>query len=223
LKIHFLLCKDILAGGGGIETYTRAVGQRLVARGHQVTAYSTGRKHGAPVVWEGIRIVWVPKPRPYWAEKFGGAVLAGASELVAKRPDVIHLHSVAAGAMSAMLRIRSAPCVVQMHGIEWARARWGGPARMVLKGLERCTIAFGDAFTAVSKTQCDYFSKRYGAHCEFIPTAADIKPGLPPALIRELGLRAGHYLLFAARLVPEKGAHHLIRAYRRLATDVRAK
>lgn len=217
MKIHFLLCKDILSGGG-IETYTREAGRRLVARGHEVTAYSTGRKNGLPADWQGIRIVWVPRPRPYWAEKFGGAVMAGVRELVTKHPDVIHLHSIAAGAMSAVLRIRSAPCVVQMHGIEWARGRWGAPARIVLKGLERCTLAFGDAFTAVSKAQCDYFSKRYGAQCEFIPTAADIKPQMPSKLIEGLGLSARQYVLFAARLVPEKGAHHLLRAYRRLAT-----
>ena len=220
MKIHFLLTKDIL-GGGGIETYTREVGRRLVARGHEVTTYSTGWASGTPSTWEGMRIIWLPKARPYWAEKISGAALAAALALVTNRPDIIHLHSVAAGAMAAVLRVRRVPCVVQMHGIEWARTRWGGPARMVLKGLERCTLAYGDAFTAVSKAQCDYFAGNYGTHCEFIPTAAEIKPPVPPELIAKLGLQPCQYVLFAARLVPEKGAHYLIRAFRTLATEVR--
>jgi glycosyltransferase involved in cell wall biosynthesis len=34
-----------------------------------------------------------------------------------------------------------------------------------------------------------------------------------------MGLRSGEYVLFAARLVPEKGTHHLIKAFRRLSTQ----
>jgi glycosyltransferase involved in cell wall biosynthesis len=219
VRIHFLLTKNILAGGG-IETYTREVGRRLVSRGHEVIVYSTGGTRGVPQRLDGMRIVWLPRTRPHWTEKFSGAVMAAAREMLAKRPDILHLHSTAAGAMSALLRIRPAPCVVQMHGIEWARSRWGRPARMVLRGLEQCTLTFGHAFTAVSKSQCDYFASQYGAHCEFIPTAAEVKEPVPADLITKLELQTRQYLLFAARLVPEKGAHLLIRAYRPLACQM---
>jgi glycosyltransferase involved in cell wall biosynthesis len=55
--------------------------------------------------------------------------------------------------------------------------------------------------------------------CEYIPTAADLKEYADPRLILDRGLRPGEYVLFAARLVPEKGAHYLISAFRRLATQ----
>lgn len=218
MRIHFLLVKDLLKGGG-IETYTREVGRRLAQRGHEVTVYSTSGDDGTPPTWHGMNVIWLPKMRPYWAEKICGAAVAACKEMVTDSPDVIHLHSVAAGAMAAFLRFRRAPCVVQMHGVEWMRTRWGSVARGVLRAMEGCSIACGDAFTAVSKTQCDYYASRYGTYCEYIPTAAELKEIASPRLILDLGLRSRRYVLFAARLVSEKGAHYLIPAFRRLQTD----
>lgn len=218
MKIHFLLAKDFFRGGG-VETYTREVGRRLAARGHEVTVYSTRGEDACPKEWEGMRFIWLPRVKPYWAEKCCGAVLAAGKALMEDSPDIIHLHSVVAGSMAPILRQKGVPCIVQMHGIEWMRTRWGFVARTMLKALERASLTSADAITAVSNTQCDYFKSRYDAHCEYIPTAADIKELASPKLILDLGLRRHSYALFAARLVPEKGAHHLIRAFRRLGTD----
>jgi glycosyltransferase involved in cell wall biosynthesis len=218
MRIHFLVAKDIL-GGGGIETYTREVGPRLVARGHEVTVYSTRSNGHARGSWNGMRIVWLPKVKPYWAEKFCAAAMATYKEYLSDSPDIIHLHSVAAGTMTAFLRWRRAPCVVQMHGVEWMRSRWGETARATLKMMEKTTLLCGDAFTAVSRTQCDNFERRYHKYFEYIPNAADLKSYASPALIRELGLRPREYILFAARLVPEKGLHHLISAFRSVPAD----
>ena len=218
MKIHFLLVKDLLKGGG-IEAYTRNVGRLLARRGHEVTVYATGGSSDSPAEWEGMRVVWLPRLRPHWSEKFAGAVMASFMELASRPPDVVHLHSVAAGAMAAVLKVRRAPCVIQMHGLEWMRSRWGSAAKHVLKAMERCSVSWGDALTAVSRTQCDYFASQYGASCEYIPTAAAMKEPSPPQLLHGNGLTARDYVLFAARLVPEKGAHYLIPAWRKLKTD----
>jgi glycosyltransferase involved in cell wall biosynthesis len=218
MRIHFLLVKDLFKGGG-IETYTRGVARRLVRRGHEVTVYSTGGDRHSPSAWEGMKIVWLPKITPYWAEKFCGAIMAAYMECTTDSPDVVHLHSVAAGSMAAILRHRRALCVVQMHGVEWKRSRWGVVARYALKAMEQCSLAYGHAFTAVSKTQCEYYFDRYGVRCEYIPTAVELKERASPRLILDLKLRPGEYFLFAARLVPEKGAQYLIPAFRRLRTN----
>src|SRR5665213_1556293 len=103
--------------------------------------------------------------------------------------DIIHLHSVVAGSMAPLLRRRGAPCVVQMHGVEWMRSRWGGIARGVLRMMERCSIASADELTAVSQTQRDYYQSQYGHSCEYIPTAVEVKPYTAPNLICQLGLK----------------------------------
>jgi glycosyltransferase involved in cell wall biosynthesis len=218
MNIHFLLTKDFFRGGG-IETYTREVGRRLVERGHRVTVYSTRGNDACPDEWEGMRFIWLPRVKPYWAEKTCGGLLAALRALREKAPDVLHLHSVVAGSMAPVFRAKGIPCVLQMHGIEWQRSRWGIAARTLLRTMERASLSSANAITAVSNTQCEYFRTNYAAHCEFIPTAADIKEYARPHLITDMGLRFREYVLFAARLVPEKGAHHLIQAYRRLQTD----
>jgi glycosyltransferase involved in cell wall biosynthesis len=218
MNIQFLLTKDFFRGGG-IETYTREVGRRLVKRGHEVVVYSTRGSDTCPDEWEGMRFIWLPRVKPYWAEKCCGGVLAAVRALREDAPDVFHLHSVVAGSMVPLLRSKGVPCIVQMHGIEWMRTRWGVVARSLLKAMERMSLKSADAITAVSNTQCEYFKAHYDAHCEYIPTAADIKDFASPNLISKMGLRSREYVLFAARLVPEKGAHHLIRAFRRLSTQ----
>ncbi len=219
MNIHFLLVKDLFRGGG-IETYTREVGRRLVARGHSVTVYSTRGDDACPAEWEGMRIVWLPRIKPYWAEKTSGALAAACKALVSESPDILHFHSVAAGTTAAVLRMKRVPCVLQMHGIEWMRTRWGGMARGVLKSMESVSVACADAITAVSNSQCEYFDNQYARYCEYIPTAADIKDFVPAKLISDLGVQAHQYVLFAARMVPEKGAHHLIKAFRRVSPDL---
>lgn len=218
MNIHFLLTKDFFRGGG-IETYTREVGRRLVARGHVVTVYSTRGKEECVDRWEGMQFVWVPDIKPHWAEKGAGALAAAYYALRTTAPDIFHLHSVVAGSLAPILRWKGTPCIVQMHGLEWQRTRWGSFARSVLKTMERTSLVSADAITAVSQTQCEYFKQSYQLNCEYISTAADIKSFATPKLICNLGITPQKYVLFAARLVPEKGAHYLIEAFRRLRTD----
>src|ERR1700712_1660845 len=143
MKIHFLLTKDFFRGGG-IETYTREIGRRLASRGHQVTVYST-RGSQAPVEeWEGMRFLWLPQVKPYWAEKLSGGLLSAYLALRREAPDVYHLHSVVAGAFAPLLKVKDAPCILQMHGIEWQRSRWGLFAKTVLRTLERASLASAD-------------------------------------------------------------------------------
>ncbi|HVW08118.1 MAG TPA: glycosyltransferase, partial [Bryobacteraceae bacterium] len=194
MKIHFLLVKDLLKGGG-VEAYTRGVGKLLVERGHEVTVYATGASGNSPSTVDGMDVIWLPRLRPHWTEKFAGALMASCMEMTRRRPDVLHLHSVAAGAMAPFLTMRPSPCVVQMHGLEWMRSRWGSAARSVLRGMERCSVAWADALTAVSETQCDYFANEYGAACEYIPTAVEIRQPKPPRLLHDQGLKGHDYIL----------------------------
>jgi len=218
MKIHFLLVQDLLKGGG-VAAYTRGVGRLLARRGHEVTVYATGGRRGSPSVVDGMRVIWVPGMRPHWTGKLGGALMASCMELAGSRPDVLHLHSVAAGAMAPLLTMRGVPCVIQMHGLEWMRSRWGKAAKSILRSMERCSVSWADALTAVSHTQCDYFNREYGAACEYIPAAVEMREPRAPGLLRQHGLPTRDYILFAARLMPETGAHYLIPAYRQLKTD----
>lgn len=221
MKIAFSVVKNLLRGGG-IEKYTFELGRRLVQRGHEVTVFSMPH-YGKVGPWiEGMRVITVPVIRRASAEKLSAGLsaaryIAGHGESY----DIVHCHSVGAGAFGLFMKRRAAATILQMHGIEWQRSRWNGIGRNVLKALERISLNSHDAYTAVSQVQCDFYAKHSRKQMVFIPTGADIHPAPVPSEILKMGLEAGRYVLFASRLVQEKGAHYLISAFRALQTDLK--
>ncbi|MGB0065380.1 MAG: glycosyltransferase family 4 protein [Terracidiphilus sp.] len=219
MNIAFLIAKDLFQGGGGIEKYTREVGRRLVARGHRVLVYSTRGTEPNCGTWEGIEIRWLPSLRPHWLEKLSGSFCAAAQAMWADVcPDLYHLHSVAAGAMAPLLGLRKVPCVLQMHGIEWQRSRWGFAGKNTLRLLESISFLSASAVTAVSRSQCEFYQRRYHSPITFIPTGTEAREPTPPSQLAGLGIEPGRYFFTAVRLVREKGIHYLIPAFRKCAT-----
>ncbi len=220
MRIGFIVVKNILRGGG-IEKYTYEVGRRLMQRGHDVVVFSMGHYGEFAAEVEGMRIVRVPCARLAIAEKTTASAIATLRAL-AYRPkiDVLHFHSVAAGSFGVLPRLLGRPTILQMHGVEWQRSRWGGFGQRVLHMMERVSLAVHSNCTAVSRTQCDFYRERYGKEMEYIPTAAELTDSADATdEIELLGLEPDRYVLFAARLVAEKGAHYLIEAFRKLHTD----
>lgn len=218
LKIAFVVVKNI-ARGGGIEKYTFELGRRLVERGHEVTVFSMKNYGEVPKEYHGMRIVGIPTLQHSALEKLSSSALAALHLLFYPGGfDIVHCHSVAAGAFAPLVRLRGGKCLLQMHGIEWQRSRWGGGGRNLLRFLEYVSLAGNQAHTAVSKTQCDYYKTR-AVTMRYIPTGAELKQHQDAQEIIGWGLQPGRYVLFASRLVREKGAHYLIPAFQQLNTD----
>ncbi|MHC4123596.1 MAG: glycosyltransferase family 4 protein [Planctomycetota bacterium] len=220
MKIAFLVVKNI-ARGGGIEKYTWELGRRLVARGNEVTVYSMKHYHDEPKESNGIRVIKVPFLPFRTTEKITASASAAFYSFLASKPDIVHFHSVAAGTFAWMLRLRKLACVLQMHGLEWKRCRWGRIGSSALRFLEHSSLKQATVCTAVSKVQCDFIKARYGIDMKYIPTGTDIREKRPPREIYKLGLEPKQYILFASRLVREKGAQYLVRAFRKLDTDIK--
>ena len=218
MNIAFAVVKHI-ARGGGIEKYTEELGARLVERGHHVRVYSM--QHYGPVTKEyrGMEIVTVPSLTIPQAQKISASLYSSMHASLNGWADVIHLHHVCPGGMAWFARLCGKPSVIQYHGLEWKRSRWGRVGSSVLKGLERWSVAVNTHFTAVSSEQCRYFQDTYHIQPSYIPTGAEIKPPVAAREMTALGLEPKRYILFAARLVREKGAHYLIPAFRQLPTD----
>lgn len=219
LRIAFLVVKNI-ARGGGIEKYTLELGSRLVQRGHEVTVFSMGHYGAVTPEFGGMKVIPVPCIKHSALEKLTTSA-AAALHLLSKggKFDVIHCHSVAAGAFAPLLRMRGYKCLLQMHGIEWQRNRWNSFGKNMLKFLERISLAGNHAYTAVSNIQCDFFREARDVDMRYIPTGAEIKPHHDSQEILKMGLQPQKYVLFASRLVQEKGAQYLIPAFRQLDTN----
>ncbi|MEA3227186.1 MAG: glycosyltransferase family 4 protein, partial [Planctomycetota bacterium] len=154
-------------------------------------------------------------------QKLSCSAVAALKSSLKKEYDIVHFHSFAPGAFAWLPKLRGCKCVLQLHSLEWKRDRWGTAGSWVVKLLEKLALSQSNAYTAVSRTQCAFYQAQRGIRMQYIPTAAEIKPRTEASEIYRLGLKPDEYILFASRLVPEKGAHYLIPAFRRLDTEMK--
>jgi glycosyltransferase involved in cell wall biosynthesis len=221
MRIAFLVLKNII-GGGGIEKYTSELGTRLVQRGHDVTVYTMRHYGDVPESYQGMRIVSVPSFAAPCLQKLSCSVTAAIKSSLEKY-DIVHMHSFPPGAFAWLPRLRGAKCVLQVHGLglEWKNKRWGSLTWSVVKILEKLALSQSHINTAVSRTQCAFYRTQRGVEMQYIPTAADVKPKTDAGEIYRLDLEPNKYIFYACRLVPEKGVHYLVSAFRRLNTEMK--
>ena len=77
-----------------------------------------------------------------------------------------------------------------------------------------------DELIVLSENMKDYFQKEYGRETSYIPNGIICPEHKEINCIKEkYGLEKDEYILFLARIVPEKGLHYLIDAFKDIATD----
>lgn len=202
--------------GGGIEKYTEEVGSRLVRRGHEVLVYTTRHYGAVDSMYKGLRIKTIPSLHSRSLEKITAAAMATAHELFRKHTDIVHFHAFGPSMFAFLPRVFGKKVVVQGHGIEWQRSKWGSMGKAFLKLSEIPSVKIPHALTVVSKVQQTYIRRKYKRESIFIPTGVNDPVLEKPDLIKQYGLRGNDYIFTAARIVREKGIHYLIEAFKGL-------
>jgi glycosyltransferase involved in cell wall biosynthesis len=103
--------------------------------------------------------------------------------------------------------------VVTLHGQDWRRQKWGGFASTVLRVGEWISAKLPHATICVSSTLKREIDSVYGGASDFIPNGVSLVAESDLTILESNHLQKGGYVLFAARLVPEKGCHHLLDAW----------
>lgn len=220
MRIAFIAVKGIPIGGG-IEKLTEEIGSRLAARGHEVVVYCS-RDYGTVDGWyKGMYLKTVPSVNTKSLHKMSICVRAVQDVLRDGAFDLVHVHAIGPSVVALVPRLKGIPTVVQTHGLEWKRDKWGAVGKAFFQLAEYTALYFPHHTTAVSRTQQDYFMNKFGRLVEYIPTGVNDVSLRAPEWIVKQGLEPRRYILFAARLVEEKGAHFLIDAFRSLQTDMK--
>lgn len=226
-KVAMIGHKRIPSREGGVEIVVYELAVRLVQRGYGVDAYNRRGKHvsGKQFMeqigknYKGIRILSIPT---FESGKLNAIVYSFLATLRALfgRYDVIHFHAEGPCTMIGIPKLFGIRCVATIHGLDWQRAKWGNFASKVLKFGEKMAVKYADEIIVLSANTKEYFEKEYGRKTVFIPNGIS-RPKLREAeeIVKLWGLERDGYLLFLARVVPEKGAHYLVEAYKRLKTN----
>lgn len=219
MKIAMIGTKGIPATWGGIERHVEEISVRLAAMGHDVTVYC--RPHYTEtndLVYKGVKLRKLPTIN---SKNFDAIVhtFFATMNAISKDYDVVHYHAIGPGTLSLLPKIVGKGTVVTVHGLDWQREKWGNRAKAFLKFGERASVKFPSQTIAVSRFLKGYLEDKYGREVNYIPSAVTDPVFRAPNKIREFGIGDKDYILFVARLVPEKGCHFLIDAYKRLKTN----
>lgn len=227
MKIAMIGHKRIPSREGGVEIVVEELSVRLVKQGYRVEAYNrsgyhvSGKEYGnsRKKYYNGIRIIVIPTFRNGKLNAIVYSVLATLRALFGGY-DVIHYHAEGPCATLFIPKMFGIRVVATIHGLDWQRAKWGNFASKVLKFGEKMAARYADEVIVLSENVRQYFWDTYQRETRFIPNGiARPNPIEGDRISKEYGLEKDGYLLFLARLVPEKGLHYLIEAYEKIDTD----
>jgi glycosyltransferase involved in cell wall biosynthesis len=210
--------RGIPATYGGIEAAVEGLSVELARRGHSVTVY--GRSAYCPAElreYRGVRVRRLPQINTKHLEAASHTLVASAVALIRGRHDVLHLHATGPALFSVIPRLARTACVATVQGLDWQREKWGPLASRVLRMGAYAAVTVPHETIVVSRALQRSLRERYPCDPVYIPNGIDetvLEDGQP---VRDVA--AGDFILFLGRLVPEKGVHTLIDAYRRLDTS----
>ena len=220
MRIAYIAVKGIPIGGG-IETLTEEIGSRLVHKGHQIIVYSSRDYGTSDGEFKGMEIRTVPSINTRVLHKLSICFHAIRDVIRQHDVDIVHVHAVGPSLFSIFPRLKGIPTVVQTHGLEWKRDNWGSIGKTFFKLADYTAVYFPHRTTAVSKFQKKYYEEKFGKAITHIPPGVNTVKIRKPRWILEQDLSPNRYILFAARLTKEKGAHYLIEAFRHIQTDMK--
>ena len=229
LKIAMIGHKRIPSREGGVEIVVDELSTRLVKLGCRVDAYNRYGYHVSGKEFDekrdryynGVRIYTIPTPSSSSLNAIVYSFLATIRALFG-RYDVIHFHAEGPCTMLWIPKLFGIRVVATIHGLDWQRAKWGNLATRVLKTGEKIAVRWADEIIVLSQEMREYFNREYGRDTTYIPNGINRPEKREINLIRErFGLKERGYILFLARIVPEKGLHYLIEAYKQIDTDIR--
>src|ERR1700742_1263373 len=137
--------------------------------------------------------------------------------------DLLHLQGIGPGLLTPFAKVLGMKVVVTYHSKNYQHRKWSRFARVMLKFGEWSAVTYADRVIAVSRSLATDLRRRFpraAAKVHFIPNGANhIIKGAAAIVAREeclakYGLIEGKYMIAVGRLVPEKGFHDLIAAFK---------
>ncbi len=227
LRIAMLGHKRIPSREGGVEIVVEKLATRMVNKGHEVTVYNRGGHHvsgseydkSESKKFEGVTVrkAWTIDARGLAAVT---SSIFGAIACAFGRYDAVHFHAEGPSFLCGLPRLMGKKVVVTIHGLDHMRAKWGRFASWYIMQGERAAVRHADHIIVLSRGVQEYFTRTYGRETILIPNGVERAEICDASIINEKwGLKKDSYILFLGRIVPEKGIHYLIEAYKRLDTD----
>ncbi len=216
MKLAILGTRGIPARHGGFETFAEHLALYLSDRGWAVTVYchEDGRGPIREADWRGVRLIKAPA----LSQSALGSILYDWRCILhaAREGGPVLVLGYGTALFCLVFRLRGIPCLINMDGIEWRRAKWGPLARAWLYLNERLGCWLGNGLIADHPEIKAHLSSRVRADkITVIPYGADPVSKANAAALAPFGLIPGSYVLVVARPEPENSILEIVNAFSR--------
>jgi glycosyltransferase involved in cell wall biosynthesis len=204
--------RGIPAQSGGVEKVLEAVCPRLASVGNKVRVYGASWAKPAERQWRGVELTPVPGVRHKYLDTISRSFIATVRDIFGPS-KIVHYHACGSAPLALLPRLFGKKVVVTVHGLDSQRKKWNAFGAWYLRLGEWASCRFPHTTVVVSQQLKRVLDQRYEIDTVYIPNGVENKPARPADKIRAFGLETGKYLLFLARLVPEKGCDVLLDAF----------
>jgi len=220
MRIAILGIRGVPANYGGFETFAEQLGQRLVARGHEVTVYGrTGSVAAGITEHLGMRIVRLPAPRSKYLETVVHTLFA-AFHVLPRGYDVVYICNSANVPASIVLLLGRKRVVLNVDGLEWQRAKWNAIGKAYYRACAWLAAHLPVHIVTDAHVIQAYYERAYGRATDYFPYGTDLEPVADDGTLGVLGLEPGRYVLYVSRLEPENNAHVVVEAYASVRSEL---
>lgn len=208
-KIAVIGIKGLPSRTSGIEVHAENIYSRLSEKYH-ITAFC--RKRYCTEIcrmYKKIEIKYIPSINTKCLDAITYTFLSTIIALFEKN-DIYHFHALGPASMCWLPKLFGKKVVCTIHGLDWKREKWGRFGKAFLKFGEKMIAKYADEVVVLTKCEKLYFEQKWTRTVNVIPNGVSI----PCFEQQQSKLNiSGEYILFLARLVPEKGVHYLIKAF----------
>lgn len=213
---------------GGIESHCQQLYPMLINHGVEVTVISRS-PYSKDNNFRGVNVI----PLFSFRNKFLETILHTFCSILYARfilkPDILHIHAIGPSLLVPFAKMLGLKVVMTHHGEDYNRAKWSYLAKKILKLGERFGVRYSNATICVGKSLTKKLKDKYLVKSDdlfFIPngcpenfTSQQTEYPVP----KDINILKNEYFLFVGRLVPEKGVHDLIDAFRSISSQTNCK
>jgi len=201
----------------GADRAAEAVIRRLSGR-HEITVYCSSGYTPADASLPGVRLIRIPGLPGKYTHMTSVDFLAAWHAVLYGNYQLIHLHNIEASFVLPILKPKY-PVITTARGRITPGNKWGKVASAIMRSMEFPYVLWSDVAVSVSQPDAQQFSAAFQHPVTWIPNGVEISPEIDDEAAQNLllsnHLPAQGYILFAAgRIIPLKGAHLLLEAFR---------
>ena len=219
VKIAMIGHKRIPTRSGGVEVVVEELSTRMAEKGNDVVVYNRRCSEEKISNYRKVKIIEV---KTFERSSLNALVYSFFATLkcIFNKYDVIHFHAEGPCAMIPLAKLFGKKVVATIHGLDWQRSKWGGFASKYIMFGEKMAAKHADKVIVLSESVKKYFKDTYGCDAVLIPNGINPVVREEANIITEkFGIEKDGYILFLARITPEKGLDYLIDAYKSINTD----